>query len=628
MKALTIWTALRRYVQRSIYRKILLSFFFIIFLTITVLVANFYSRTAGDLRRQSIETTERLTQQSADTLGLYLNNVRNFAWSYFGDKDFQGFVLGLGSDPVAYSDYTGKFNQFAQDNPIVTEIVVSQLDGFSLRAGSSTAITSQEERERLEGLASEENGKGAWQSSQTYDRQSGTMVNTLTFVQAVRNISSYSPGPIIGVMTYELSYSFLQQWLGEAAGGGTSQFYIIDWENGNVVYSEQQAMINQPMLDDSEIADVHGSATAGYFYSRARIGGEASEGLALVAYKKLPGTSWMLVSWSSVQSLQQPVNDFTKRTLILGCLCFLVAIALAGVIARRIVIPLKELNRGLKAIEYGNYGVNLPIRSQDEVGYLSTSFNRMAAEINRLILKVYETEMVKKDMEIKSLQSQINPHFLYNTLGIIDSLATMDGNRRISAISQSLARMFRYNISGGDQATLAEEMEQIRLYLYIQQVRFEARLDHTVYVEPGIESIRIPKLLIQPLVENCIQHGIRPSLSGGTVRVEATMNEAGGIQIQVWNNGCPIDPERQEWLSGLLQAGYKSGLEAGASGEGASGLPRESIGLRNVQSRVRMVYGTGAGLAFESNPATGTTFTLTLGTVSDGEEAEHENDRA
>ncbi|MDF2836520.1 MAG: sensor histidine kinase [Paenibacillus sp.] len=607
MKAVTWLLAPFRYFRSTMYRQTLLSFFFIIVLTVTVLIADFYFLTAGDLRKQSVDNMKRLTQQSSATLNSYMGNTKAFAWNYFGDAEFQQFVLGMGQDPDALSYYQSKFIQFINDNPIMTSVNVMQLDGFSTRVGTSFLDSVPSERERLVDIALDQNGKGIWVPARIASHIPD-FEHTIIFVQAIRNISLSSPGPTIGVMMYEMSPVSLGQWLKDVEGEGSNFTSIVRTLDGGVVYSSNRESAGSVALNEDELDKIKSGGTNGFFYS------EDGSDHYLIVYQKLTGTDWMLLSKYPTETLMKPVKDFTNRTVVIGALILLVAMLLASFLSSRTMTPLKELSKGMKSIEVGNYAINLPVRSKDEIGYLSTSFNRMAKEINRLIMKVYETELVKKDAEIKALQSQINPHFLYNTLGIIDSLSSMDGDGRVSAISRSLAKMFRYNISGQAISTLEAEIAQIRLYLSIQKIRFDARLDYSIYLEPGLETVPIPKLLFQPLVENSILHGIGPCVEGGVVRIEAMAGDQGEIEVKVWNNGCPIDSEKQAWLSKLLSAGLRSGEH---------NLEQSSIGLLNVQSRIQMVYGEGFGLDFTSSEERGTTFTVRIHRQLPEEEAGH-----
>nr|WP_247741225.1 histidine kinase [Cohnella sp. LGH] len=195
---------------------------------------------------------------------------------------------------------------------------------------------------------------------------------------------------------------------------------------------------------------------------------------------------------------------------------------------------------------------------------------------------------------------------------MIDSISSLHGDDRVSLISRSLAKMFRYNISGNDVSKLDAEFQQIRLYLSIQKIRFDSRLDYTIYLEPGLEQVPIPKLLFQPLVENSVNHGISHSIDGGIVRIEAISLSQDELQVKIWNNGLVIDEERQQWLRALLQ------LE-----DAPAGLEHQqaSIGLHNVQSRIRMLYGSECGITFSSDEQYGTTFSITIKTYLPDQEA-------
>lgn len=600
--------AISRYIGKSLYRKILLSYLIIIALIVFVLLFDFYFRTANDLRAQAVDSHLRLTQQSASTLNANMTNVKSFAWNYFGDFDFHQFVRGMGTDPEGQSSYRGKISNFVYNHPIVSNVVISQLDGFAMRIGGLVStLIAPSEMQRLTDVAIGANGKGLWLPTDMYNPSaSGQQVGyTLSYVQAIRQITLTSPGPIIGVMHFTLSSESLEQWLAESEGSREGRTYLVDKEHGTIVYSRHAAERGKRILTAEELLMV-GSQSKGHYY-RSNLGENQ-----LIAYDSLGHTGWLVVTEVPTRVLTESADNFTKRTIWIGVFTLLFSMLLAGFISSRTITPLKLLSKGMKAIEKGNYSVVLPVRTEDEIGYLSKSFNRMTREINRLINKVYESEIVKKNAEIKSLQSQINPHFLYNTLGIIDSISSLHGDERVSLISRSLAKMFRYNISGNDVSKLDAEFQQIRLYLSIQKIRFDSRLDYTIYLEPGLEQVPIPKLLFQPLVENSVNHGISHSIDGGIVRIEAISLSQDELQVKIWNNGLVIDEERQQWLRALLQ------LE-----DAPAGLEHQqaSIGLHNVQSRIRMLYGSECGITFSSDEQYGTTFSITIKTYLPDQEA-------
>jgi Predicted signal transduction protein with a C-terminal ATPase domain len=605
------------YVRRSLSRKLLLSFFTIITLMVAVLAINYYDQTSRIVKRQAIDNMERNGERSAATMEYYMSTVKSFAWMYFGDKKFQQFVIRMGQDPEEMTYYQGVFNNFVSGNPFADSVWVSQLDGFSLKAGTSATYASLLESEiaRLKEIAIANDGKGTWAASQAIDPESGKLVPTLAFVQALKEIKLTSR-PIVGYIVFQLSPDSIGQWFRGMGAEKEVDSYLIRGKDGTVELALHPESVGHTALSGEDLAKI--AAQQEYGQARDRhfettIGGEPS----LVVHQSLAGTDWTLVSRASLDALLKQAQDVAKRTALIGSLGLAAAMLMTSLLASRMIVPLRRLREAMKSVEFGNFRSSVPVDTIDEIGYLSRGFNRMTREIDNLIIQAYESELVKKDMEIRSLQSQINPHFLYNTLGTIESLASLQADERIGTISSSLAKMFRYNISGGDRSTLRAEFRQLDLYLSIQKIRYGPRLNYSVYLEPGLESWTVPKLLVQPLVENGILHGIDPIIGGGVVRVEAESTFDREAEIRVWNNGMPIPEGKLQRLRDIL---------SGGSPDGAPGTD-SSIGLMNVQLRLRKVYGESFGIAVESSEELGTTFTIRLA-KHDANEGEPGNEAA
>lgn len=576
------------FMTQSLFRKLLLSFFAIITVTVSTLGLYYYMQTSSDIKRREIANMEMLSYQSASNLETQMANIKSRAWNYFADPRFHNFVMNLGSDPIAYSEFSGSISQFVTDNPEVEFFMVAQLEGNRMIKGN-LASTDVLDFEELKEVAIANNGKGAWVSSKAIDKRTGQEVNTLTFVQAVKNINLLYKSPIIGVMMIQLSYDYLSRWL---AGIGEQE--RVDF-----------------VLMDSETESIRIAADPLWIGNRL-VGHEGTE--ELFVSHPLAKTSWVLVGIVEVRVLLKEVNALARNTIYIGILCLLGAMLLASVLSSRILIPLKELKKGILAVEKGDYNIVLPIRSKDETGYIIHRFNHMAGEIKALIMKVYETDLVRKEAEIKSLQSQINPHFLYNTLGIIDSLAILHGEERISLISRSLAKMFRYNISADRMSTLQLELRQIQLYLYIQQQRYGDRFKFIIDVDEKLDDIQIPKLLVQPLVENSFIHAFDRMSAHSELRIRAWSESDREIYISVWNNGPTLASERLAELRVMLSQDIQQRHSLHA-------LP--SKGLMNVHNRIKLLYGSEYGLTINSEPGKGTEAVIHLRRLSE-EEQENE----
>ncbi|MFC3797962.1 histidine kinase [Cohnella sp. GCM10012308] len=565
------------YVARSLFRKMLLALFAIITVTVSTLGLYSYSHTSSDIKQREIQNMEMFSSQSASNLETQMANIKSTAWNYFSDPRFQSFVQTLGSDPVAYGEFSGNFSQFVTDHSAVEFIVVTQLEGNRLIKGNLNN-TDVPDFEALKKVAIANDGKGVWVPSIAFDRRTGQEASTLTFVQAVKKISALSKFPIIGVLMVQLSYEHLSQWL---AGLGETEgvdFLLADSNTETVRIADDLSLLGKPL-------ERHGDAKV------------------LYVSQPLANTSWVLIGIVDVRTLLKKVNGLARDTIFIGMACLMGAMLIASVLSSRILTPLKELKKGILAVEKGDYDITLPIRSKDETGYIIHRFNHMAEEIKSLILKVYEADLVRKEAEIKSLQSQINPHFLYNTLGIIDSLATLHEDDRISLISRSLAKMFRYNIGTDRMSTMQLELRQIELYLYIQQQRYGSRFKYAIEVEEALYGIAIPKLLIQPVVENCFVHVFDKVSAQSELRIRGWSRTDQEIYLSVWNNGPPIATARLDELNMLLSQDFQQRRDSN---------PPSSIGLMNVQHRIKLLYGSAYGLTISSEQEQGTLVVITL----------------
>ena len=293
--------------------------------------------------------------------------------------------------------------------------------------------------------------------------------------------------------------------------------------------------------------------------------------------------------------------------LVLAALCFLLCIVIASIISRRMCRPLEEIIGNMKSLEGEQFSTRAEVRGNDEISLLARQFNRMAQKIQSLIEEVYLVNIRKKELELRALQAQVNPHFLYNTL---DSVVWMTENGRTqeaTVMLTALARLFRISLSRGSNIIpIADELEHARHYLTIQKMRYKNKFSAVIAAEDGVEGLYTIKLIVQPILENAIYHGMAYADGDGEITVRAR-RDGGDVVIEVADNG-PGMPE--EMVERLLDQSY-----AAAPGTKGSG-----IGLRNVHQRIRLTFGEEYGLAIHSEPDAGTTVCIRL-PVLEGPEA-------
>jgi two-component system sensor histidine kinase YesM len=217
--------------------------------------------------------------------------------------------------------------------------------------------------------------------------------------------------------------------------------------------------------------------------------------------------------------------------------------------------------------------------------------------------ELFGIELEKKKSELAFLRSQINPHFLYNTLEAITGIAVVEGQSKIKTMTRSLSNIFRYSIKGGDVVPLREEIRMIESYVQIQQIRFADRFSVHYALSEEALAFAIPKMILQPLVENAVYHGFEPTLKSGELWIKGFVDEQGKLTVTVEDNGTGMEPERLEELRDRMTSS-------------ASGMPEVedggSIGLVNVNNRIKLMFGSEYGISMESVFGSGTQVRLTI----------------
>ncbi len=243
-------------------------------------------------------------------------------------------------------------------------------------------------------------------------------------------------------------------------------------------------------------------------------------------------------------------------------------------------------------------------KEKNEITRLAIGFNSMIDRIEKLITKNYESQLMKQEAQISALQSQINPHFLYNTLAVIDGMALKNDQKEIAEVSELLGDIFRYSTSGLETATISDELAQTRKYLQIQQYRKKDNLEFEIIADESVGDNVVPKLLLQPIVENAIIHGLDMRRGLGRISVEVKAKEE-TIIIAINDNGMGMD---EETLNTLVKS-----LEIEEDMQYYFGDRKiKSIGLSNVHNRIRNYFGPDYGMSLSSRKKYGTFVELRL----------------
>ncbi|MCY9663532.1 sensor histidine kinase [Paenibacillus alginolyticus] len=316
----------------------------------------------------------------------------------------------------------------------------------------------------------------------------------------------------------------------------------------------------------------------------------------LVNYSRLTmADNWMMVSVQKQSDLLHQVNRIKTTTLWIMLCCAILAIVMSNVISSFLLKPLHKLQGLMKKVEQNNLDVRFTSKYEDEVTQVGLKFNRMLEEISSLIEEVKEAESEKRKMEIKALQAQIDPHFLYNTLNTMIWKSETSQNRDVTEMITSLSLLFQFGLNGGNEmTTLAREIDHVRQYLILQQKCYEDLFEYSIELEDeSLLDVPILKIILQPLVENSILHGFQGIEGMGKIRISISRSED-HLNLRVEDNGEGMDVQS---------------VDADMRRDQAS---KKSYALRNVYGRLRLYYGNQADISLNSEPYVSTTVKLTI----------------
>ena len=407
-----------------------------------------------------------------------------------------------------------------------------------------------------------------------------------------------------GVLLVDMSFSGIEQICKDVELSDSGGYlYLID-ANGEIIYHPRQQLIYAGLLEENNLdaASYADGVHTETFQGQRR----------QVAVKTVGYTGWKLVGVVPAENLWSNYGQLVLFFLFIVLFSVFLLVFVNLRLSEWITAPVKKLDRAVKELEAGREQVDFDVGGPYEVEHLSHSVRSMVSTLRHLMDDVVRQEQEKRRSELDVLQSQINPHFLYNTL---DSVVWMTENGRTdeaTVMLTALARFFRISLSRGSNIIpIADELEHARNYLTIQKMRYKNKFSATIEARDAVEKLYTIKLIVQPILENAIYHGMAYADGDGEITIVAR-RDGDDVVIDVTDNG-PGMPE--EVVEGLLDPRERKS----APTKGGSG-----IGFRNVHQRIRLTFGEPYGLTIRSEPDAGTTVRIRLPAVTEPPEERKE----
>lgn len=411
-------------------------------------------------------------------------------------------------------------------------------------------------------------------------RQDFTMDKNTWVISIGQEITDQN-GEHLGLIILDFSYEVIDNLLSNLSLGKQGFAFILDNQN-EVVYHMNPAYF-EDSLKAKELININ-MMSDGYDANMEK----------LIHHYPVSGTEWTLVGVSSLDHLVAARRQIVETLIVIIVLLFSMSLVIGLIIANRITRPILSLENTMRNISDSvAFAEEIP-HSSYEVDRLRVHFNEMSQKIFDMMESIKIREKYLREVELKSLFSQINPHFLYNTLDTIIWMAEFKDTEKVVSITKALAQFFRLSLSQGTQMIpLTQEIDHVSQYLYIQKERYGENLNYAFEVDPSLNNILVPKIILQPIVENAIYHGIKPLPYPGHILIAVHQTSVYDIEITVSDNGVGFDPNIKNDPS-------ETTIKLGG------------VGLENVNNRLKLIYGEGYGLTISSELHKGTKISILL----------------
>ncbi|SEC02300.1 sensor histidine kinase [Paenibacillus sp. GP183] len=579
---------MRRFAFTKIQSSIAAAFFWLILFTTLIMSLISYNLSVDDLTKKSQDSTIQIIDQVNRNIKANIISMEYISLMALNNADIRAYMQAMSQQQVSsQEEYRIPIQNF------FSSVLSSRKDIASLMLANnqgSFIVT-----DKLNGMLKSPLDVKRQTWFQGAKDAGGLLVISAPHVQNFyenehrwvvsfsREIRSAGVGQSLGVFLIDMNFDVIHDICSDIRVGKRGYLFIVD-QNGEVVYHPQQMILNSDYKTEriKQVLDKDEGSFA------------TDEGRDSRLYTiKNTGFGWKIIGVNYLDELASNKEKMKFSFLFWGSICMVVGLVLAIVISYRLSRPIKRLESYMKEIEQGNFDVRSDITESNEIGKLSKRFNLMTRKIKELMNQIVVEQEIKRKSEMRALQAQINPHFLYNSLDSIVWMAERKKSEEVVLMTVALGNLLRASIGKGSELIpIREELEHITHYLTIQKMRYKAKLDFQIEVDEDILTKKSLKLILQPLVENCIYHGIKNKSGTGLIRITGSKLE-GCIVLKVQDNGVGMDAER---INRIL-AGDAMQRDKPAN---------KGVGLSNVHERLRIYFGEPYGLTFKSEMDRGT----------------------
>jgi len=568
------------YYHINLRTKLVISYLILIIIPVVVLVYFSYSTIHKSVVEQTGKAYLETLKQAEKNITFGIETAYNIADLAQSNYDVQQILRTVSERTLTSAEVIDFFhllnrnvNNFAGKNHVLkVSYYIKGNPAFVTASPNFFGVDRLQLEEGLQPLLAGET-REAWFYGGDIQQLSLVQQDELVFIKEIKDMNHFQS--VLGYIVVEMDAKFIWDILNDIQLPAGAE---------KIAMTPNQRIGSNQLASQSEgLADLYRTSLPSDDDGIVSFG--SASGSNFAAYSKVKGLNWHIALLMTEEDLGMNSRWIQNFMLGLAGVVSIIAIITAFFISGSITKRLTKLVQLIKRAELGSFETVNHISGNDEYARLQRSFNKMSRQIKTLIEEVYQAQISKQEMEMKLLYAQINPHFLYNTLDIIHWSALRIDAKEIATVTEALAKFLRLSLNEGkEHIRVSEEVLEVSKYMEIINVRYRGAIQVITEIEAGMEDVQIIKMILQPLVENAVVHGIRPKPGkSGTITIRA-YREENDLLFEVVDDGVGIAEDKLKQLFEIESRGY---------------------GVKNVHQRIQVYYGEDCGLQFESKPGQG-----------------------
>ncbi|WNB92364.1 sensor histidine kinase [Bacillus sp. NEB1478] len=591
--------------KQSIAVKLIAAFLVVILIPAFFLSFLYYNSSSSIIKQNVRESSLQITKQAANTLSYIFTIGSDTSDLIYGDPSLQSIVK-MDSNPdvkglerqINNKNLTDKLNNYVFSSSFVKIIYVLKEENTSWGSGTFSFYKWDNERKNeLQWLkdAREKEGELVWMGLQK-DKYSGGGSNTEIVLPVGRVLKDFQTLENIGYCLVNLDGKNILAKINQLKLGKTGKFFVVN-EHGEIMIHPDLSKVGTKLDNQELYHSVIEENKAEFEF--------VQKDTDYYGVKQPLSNGWLIVGTVPIHEITDQMDELHQLILLSSIGLTIAAILVGLYIAGKITRPIKQLTNQMESVGKGNLKARTNVFSFDEIGVMSEQFNKMIIRVEHLMETVEEERSKKQRAELRAIKHRINPHFLFNTLSTIKWLIQFKQNEKANEAITALTRLLDANMGKkGNFISVAEELDIIEKYLVILQIRYDREFHITVEVDQKISDFTIPRMLLQPIVENAIFHGIVPTEKDGMIHIKAEKWDS-AVKFTISDNGKGFDPTQLKLVKNM-----EDSIQHGFVG----------IGLAHVHESIHLYYAPKSEMLIESEEGKGTKITLLLYSGKEGEE--------